>query len=168
MKLSTKLGERGTTLIEASIAACTSALFLGSLFTMNVTSMKTLRTAREAAAASQVLQQRVETLRIANWHQITNPTWIKDNVLNTNASGTDSLKGITETLTLIPYGSGATGNTQLVRSDTGTQITSTNSTLLAEGAVKVVWTVAYTGSVRSEAITRQAVAIVAKGGVAKW
>lgn len=168
MKLSNHLGERGTSLIEASIAACTSALFLGSLFTLNVTSMKTLRTARESAAASQVLQQRVETLRIANWHQITNATWIKDNVLNTSAAGTDSLKGMTETLTLVPYGSETAGSTKIVRTGGSTQITSNNSSMLTESAMKVIWTVAYTGSVRSEAISRQAVAVVAKGGVAKW
>lgn len=168
MKLSTKLSERGTTLIEASIAACTSALFLGSLFTMNVTSMKTLRTAREAAAASQVLQQRVEALRIANWHQITDAVWVKNNLLNSKASGDETLEGLTETLTLVPYGSSTTGNIQLVRNSTGTQIVSNNTALLKEGAMKVIWNVAYTGSVRSDAMSRQAVAIVAKGGVAKW
>ena len=168
MKLSTKLGECGTTLIEASIAACTSALFLGSLFTMNVTSMKTLRTAREASAASQVLQQRVETLRIANWHQITDANWMKNNLLNASAAGDAGLKGITETLTLVPYGSATTGNTQIVRSGGTTQIVTNNTALLKEGAMKVVWTVAYTGSVRSDAMSRKAVAIVAKGGVAKW
>ena len=168
MKLSTKLGERGTSLIEASIAACTSALFLGSLFTLNVTSMKTLRTAREAASASQVLQQRVETMRIANWHNITDATWIKNNLLNASAAGDGSLKGMTETLTLVPYGSSTTGNTQLVRSNGTTQIVTNNTALLKEGAMKVIWTVAYTGSVRSDSMTRQAVAIVAKGGVAKW
>lgn len=168
MILSQHRGQLGTSLIEATIAACTSALFLGSLFTMNVTSMKTLRTAREAAGASQVLQQRIETLRIANWHQITDADWLRTNVLNTNASGSDNLKGISETLTLIPYGSTTTGNTQLVRTNGTTQITNNNDKLLAENAMKVVWTVAYAGGLRGDPVTRQTVAIVAKGGVAKW
>ena len=78
MILSKTSGQSGTSLIEATIAACTSALFLGSLFTMNMTAMRTMRTAREAANASQVLQQRVESMRIANWHQVTNADWVKN------------------------------------------------------------------------------------------
>jgi hypothetical protein len=168
MILSKKLQISGTTLIEASIAACTSALFLGSLFTMNMTAMKTMRTAREATSASQVLQQRVESLRIANWHQITDADWVSANLLGSNAAGTGSLKGMTETLTLVPYGSNTVGNTQLVRSAGSTQIVNRNNNLLAESAMKVIWTVAYSGGINGQATTRQTVAILAKGGVAKW
>lgn len=169
MILSKTRSEVGTSLIEATIAACTSAMFLGSLFTMNVQSMKTLRTAREAAGASQVLQQRVETLRIANWHQITDAAWLRTNLLNTSAAGSENLKGATETVTLIPFGSTTTGNTQLTRASNGTTaIVNNNSALLAENAVKVVWTVAYSGGLQGATTTRQTVAIIAKGGVAKW
>ncbi|HEV3409182.1 MAG TPA: hypothetical protein VG095_02730 [Chthoniobacterales bacterium] len=158
----------GTSLVEASIAACTAALFLGSLFTMNMTAMKTIRTAREATSASQVLQQRVESMRIANWHQITNADWVAANLLNSNAAGTENLKQTTETLTLIPYGSNATGTTQIVRSGNSAQIVHRNSSLLTEGAIKVVWTLAYSGGINAQSTTRQTVAILAKGGVAKW
>src|SRR3712207_5115098 len=81
MILSQKTAQGGTTLLETSIAACTAAMFLGSLFTMNITAMKNIRVAREASSASQVLQQRVEAMRIANWHQITDPTWVSSNLL---------------------------------------------------------------------------------------
>ncbi|MFN2476263.1 MAG: hypothetical protein ABR526_07990 [Chthoniobacterales bacterium] len=169
MQLSKNSGQAGTSLIEATIAACTSAMFLGSLFAMNMTAMKTMRTAREAGGASQVLQQRVETLRIANWHQITDAVWLRNNLMNTAPSGGDILKGMTETLTLVPYGSTTTGNTQLIRDSSGTtQIVSQNSALLTESAMKVIWTVAYSGGLKGDPVTRQTVAILAKGGVAKW
>lgn len=170
MILSKNIRLTGTTLIESSIAACTSALFLGSLFTMNMTAMNTMRTAREASSASQVLQQRVESLRIANWHQVTDADWLQANLLASNAAGSNSLKGATETLTLVPYGSSSVGNTQLVRSSSSgsTQIINRNSNLLAESAMKVIWTVAYNGGINGQAVTRQTVAILAKGGVAKW
>ncbi len=160
-------GQVGTTIIEATIAACTSAMFLGSLFAMNITSMKTLRTARQAAVASQVLQQRIETLRIANWHQMTDATWLKSNVLSKAVDGADFLGSANETVTLVPYDSATPGNTQLTRTGQTAQIVS-NTPLLAENAVKVIWTVAYTGGVQNATITRQAVAIIAKGGVARW
>ena len=168
MILSRKPITAGTTLIEATIAAATSALFLGSLFTMNMTAMKTIRTSREGGCASQVLQQRVESMRIANWHQITDPDWSRANLLGGEAAGYDGLKQMTETLTLVPYGSATTNNTQLVRSGGTTTIVNRNDALLAEHAVKVIWTVVYSGGINGQVTTRQTVAILAKGGVAKW
>ncbi|MGZ8939975.1 MAG: hypothetical protein ACXW32_12250 [Limisphaerales bacterium] len=168
MILSKTSAHSGTTLIEATIAACTSAMFLGSLFTMNMTAMKTIRTAREAACASQVLQQRVEAMRIANWHQITSPEWVRDNLLAANAAGSEGLNFMTETLTLVPYGSATVGNTQLVRSNGTTTIVNRQNGLLAESAMKIVWTVGYRGGINAGTVNRQTVAILAKGGVAKW
>ncbi len=167
MILSKNTAIAGTSLIESTIAAATSALFLGSLFTMNMSAMKTIRTAREVTCASQVLQQRVESMRIANWHQVTDPDWISTNLLNSDAAGGDGLKQIKETLTLVPYGSATVGNTQIVRTGKTTQIVN-RAALLAESAMKVIWTVEYNGGINSQAISRQTVAILAKGGVAKW
>ncbi len=168
MILSKKAGCGGMTLVEASIAACTSALFLGSLFTMNMSAMKTIRTAREATSASQVLQQRIESMRIANWHQITDADWVSANLLNANAAGSGGLKQMKETLTLIPYGSNTVGNTQIIRSAGTTQVVNRNNALLAESAMKVIWTVDYSGGINSQPVSRKTVAILAKGGVAKW
>ena len=160
--------ESGASLVEASIAACTAALFLGSLFTMNLTAMRSIRTAREAASASQVLQQRMETLRIANWQQVTNASWVRDNVLNASAAGSDKLQSVSETLTLAPYGGATTASTQIVRSNGTSQIVSQNTSLLTENAVKVIWKVVYTAGGKGDSTTRQTVAILGKGGVAKW
>jgi Tfp pilus assembly protein PilV len=159
--------QRGTTLIEAMIAAALSALFLGSLFAMNTSSMATIKMARDAACASQILQQRVESLRIANWHQITDAIWLRDNLLNVDAAGANQLKDASETLTLIPYGSSTPGNTKLTRANGSAIIENQNTALLGENALKIVWMVSYTGTPNDRSITRQTVAILAKGGVAK-
>ena len=166
MLLSRRSGENAATLIEAVMAAGMSALFLGSLFAMNTSSMATIKIARESAAASQVLQQRVESLRIANWHNVTDPDWLKNNLLNTDASGTTGLKGVTETLMLVPYGSSTPGNVQLVRTR-GVATIASRIPLLGENAVKVVWTLNFTGAPNDRPVSRQMVAILAKGGVAK-
>src|SRR3712207_4193620 len=171
MILSQKTAEAGTSLLETSIAACTAALFLGSLFTMNMTAMKTMRTAREATSASQILQQRVEQMRIANWHQVTDADWLTSTsakLLHSDAPGSESLKGLKETLTLIPYGSSSTSTTKIIREKGTTQIVNRNTALQKEMAMKVVWTVEYSGGVNSQATTRQTVAVLANGGVAKW
>jgi hypothetical protein len=123
--------------------------------------------AREAAAASQVLQQRVESMRIANWHQITDADWVKANLLNNAAPGSGDLKSVTETLNISPYGSGNVGDTTISRTGNTATINHRNTTLLTENAVKISWTINYTGAPNDRAMTRQTVAILGKGGVAK-
>jgi len=160
--------QTGFALIECTIATAISALFLGSLFLMNSSAMDTIQMARESACASQVLQQRIESMRIANWHQVTDANWLATNLLNTDAPGANQLKGVSETLTLVPYGSSTVGNTQMTRTNGSVSIVSANSTLLGENAVKIIWTVNYTAAPNDRPISRQIVAILAKGGVAKW
>lgn len=157
----------GFTLIEAMVAAAISAIFLSSLFAMNLGSMEAIRSAKESTAASQALQQRMESMRIANWHEVTDAAWLRDNLLNTEVPGGEQLKNLVETVTLVPYGSASVGNTQLNRTHGTVTIVNQNSNLLAENAVKVIWTANYTGAPNDHAATRQIVAILAKGGVAK-
>ena len=168
MLLRRQPGQIGIALIECTIATAVSALFLGSLFLMNSSTMDTIQMARQAACASQVLQQRVESMRIANWHQVTDASWLLTNLLNADAPGANELTNISETLTIVPYGSSNVGNTQLTRTHGATNIVSNNSTLLGENAIKVIWTVNYIASPNDRTISRQIVVILAKGGVAKW
>jgi hypothetical protein len=135
---------------------------------MNISCMGTIRMARESACASQVLQQRIESLRIANWHQVTDAAWLRANLLNVDAAGANELKEMSETLTIVPYGSTTPGNTQLTRSAGSVSIVNNNAALLAENAIKIIWSVSYKGAPNDRYITRQTVAILAKGGVAKW
>jgi len=143
-------------------------MFLGSLFLMNSSAMDTIQMARESACASQVLQQRIEAMRIANWHQVTDANWLLANLLNADAPGANQLKNMSETLMLVPYGSITVGNTQLNRANGAANIVANNSALLGENAVKIIWTVNYTAVPNDRIISRQIVVILAKGGVAKW
>ncbi|HEX4665449.1 MAG TPA: hypothetical protein VH207_02525 [Chthoniobacterales bacterium] len=157
----------GFSLVETVVAAAIAASFLTALFTMNMATMNTLRCAKESISASQILQQRMEAMRIANWHQVTDAVWLRDNLLNTAALSSTQLKNLVETLTLVPYGSANTGNTQLRRTGGTATIVNQNSALLTERAIKVIWTLDYTGSPNSRGISHQVVAILADGGVAK-
>src|SRR5207244_9753522 len=139
-------GQTGFCLVECAIATAVSALFLGSLFLMNSAAMDTIQMARESACASQVLQQRIESMRIANWHQVTDGSWLLTNLLNTDAPGASQLTNMSETLTLVPYGSSTVGNTQLTRTSGAVTIVSNNSALLGENALKIIWTVNYTAA----------------------
>jgi uncharacterized protein (TIGR02598 family) len=166
MRLVSKPQQQAFSLMETIIAASLAAMFLCSLFTMNMATMDTIRCAKENIAASQILQQRLESMRIANWHEVTDPTWLRDNLLNTDAAGSAPLKNLVEDLTLVSYGGSVTGNTELTRSNGVTSIVS-QADLLEENAIKIIWTLNYTGSPNSVATSRQIVGILAKGGVAK-
>jgi prepilin-type N-terminal cleavage/methylation domain-containing protein len=168
MAPASQLQQKGFTLVESVIATAISALFLGSLFLMNAAAMDTITMARQAACASQVLQQRIESMRIANWHQVTDATWLQTNLLNADAPGADQLHGLSETLTLVPYGSSTVGNTKLIRAKGVVKILSNNTDLLGENAVKIIWTLNFIAAPNDRPAMREAVVILAKGGVAKW
>jgi Tfp pilus assembly protein PilV len=157
----------GVSLVETTIAAAIAALFLSSVFALNISTMETIRSAKETIAASQVLQQRMESLRIANWQEITSPDWVTANLLNTSAAGSVQLRSLTESMLLVPYGSNSVGNTLITRAGNAAAIVSRDDNLLTENAIKVIWTVNYTGVPNERATSRQAVVIIAKGGVAK-
>ncbi len=57
-------------MVEVLVAVLLIALGLTSVLTMNVRSMQALRTARQAGAASQILQQRIEMLRDRPWPDV--------------------------------------------------------------------------------------------------
>jgi hypothetical protein len=67
---------------------------------------------------------------------------------------------------LIPYDSATSGNTQLTRAAGRTTVVN-SIPLLAENAIKLIWTLNYIGVPNDRPMTRQTVAIMAKGGVAK-
>lgn len=170
MLLSNNRRLTGMTLVEVLTAIGISAICLGSVFAINGSAMTELKMSREAASASQVLQQRIETLRIGNWQEMTDPncTWLTANAFTvTTGDGSALLKNETETLTLEPYGSSTTGSMVLTKGGTPTPQNTLSSPLLSENAVKVTWVLTFTGAPGDRAVSRRTVAILAKGGVAK-
>src|SRR5438067_12592577 len=111
MLLSGRRESAAMTLVEVITAVGISVLCLGSVFVINASAISSLKMSREAACASQVLQQRIESLRIANWQEITDPncTWLTANAFTVSSGGgSDLLSNESEILTLEPYGSSAT------------------------------------------------------------
>ncbi len=56
--------------MEVLVAALLIAIAIGSILTMNVRAFHVLRASRLAAAASQVLQQRIEVIRDRTWTEV--------------------------------------------------------------------------------------------------
>ena len=98
----------GFTVVEAAVAGAIIILFLTSLFALNSTVMRLLGSAAETASASQDLQQRVEQIRLANWSQITDSSWVQTNLLGTQTDASINLPGLQETITVTAYVSPST------------------------------------------------------------
>lgn len=60
----------GFTLVEVMLSTLLVCVGIGSIMAMNTRSFHTLRAARQAAAASQILQERVESMRERPWAEI--------------------------------------------------------------------------------------------------
>src|SRR4051812_39141178 len=89
------------TLLENVVACGVIAVGLAGTYAINHQCMDVLRMAKDEASASQVLQQRIEHLRIANWQRISSPTWIGTGVLNANADGSVKLPNLIETVLVV-------------------------------------------------------------------
>ena len=113
----------GFTVVEASVAGAIIILFLTSLFALNSTVMRLLGSSAETSSASQELQQRVEQVRLANWNQITDPTWVQTYLLGTPTDASVNLPGITETLTVTTYVSPASSAASYAAASTGASFT---------------------------------------------
>jgi hypothetical protein len=64
--------ENGVTIIEVLASALLIFLGLGAIFAMNTQSLEILRSTRLLASGSQVLQERMETLRNLPWPEVAN------------------------------------------------------------------------------------------------
>jgi len=159
---------RGFTLVENMISIAVIAYALAAIYTLNSQCITILRMAKDEAGASQVLQQRVEQLRIANWSEVTDPTWMRDNILNASACGSSTLNNCTETVTVKPYNSANTSINTFSFSPSGATAATANSSLVAATMVEAIWTVSWNGIPNGRNITRQTIVVLGYDGVAKY
>jgi hypothetical protein len=76
--VSSRAAAKAFTIVEVLVSAVLILLALGSILAINTKSMHTLRATRQAAASSQILQQRVEAIRGKPWPEISNSAILKD------------------------------------------------------------------------------------------
>ena len=174
-----RLRRDGFTVVEASVAGAIIILFLTSLFALNSTVMRLLGSSAETASASQELQQRVEQVRLANWNQITDPTWVQTYLLGQATDASVNLPNLQETLVVTTYvspsssaataASAANGATfKVMRSATGavTMPSSYNpSALVNQEMVQVDLTISWPGWNRQR--NRALTTLVSRWGISK-
>jgi Tfp pilus assembly protein PilV len=77
--------ECGVTIIEVLASALLIFLGLGGIFAMNTQSLEILRSTRLLANGSQILQERVETLRSLPWPEVANSQAVSNTVYSAPA-----------------------------------------------------------------------------------
>jgi uncharacterized protein (TIGR02598 family) len=159
---------QGFTLLETSVAIGMLGLFIAMLMVMNSNILGLLRNSKDNVAASQALQERVEQMRIANWLQITDATYLSGTLFAAPGESAQALPGIVEKITVSAYPP-KTGSlpAQVVRSNNATQIIKSNDLLKDERMVRVDLELTWKGFPRNRSRIRATTAIIAKGGITK-
>lgn len=107
----------GFTLMEMMVSALLITAGLGSVLTINAKTVHTLRATRQAAVASQILQQRVEMLRDKPWPRIASAAALAHTMGAATESEAELAAGkIDEVLTISLVAPSATGPTEAGRS----------------------------------------------------
>ena len=158
----------GVTLVETTIGMGLVGLFLTGLMLARTNMVGLLQRAKENAAASQVLQQRVEESRIANWVQITDAAWLSVNLMAKASESAANLTAPVETVTVASYPA-VTGETpaKIVRKDGAATVVSSNTALKDARMVRINVDLTWTGVPGKRARARSTSVIVAKGGISK-
>jgi Tfp pilus assembly protein PilV len=170
MKFSSHKVARGFSILEANVAVALTLVSLAGCFAANANFMALLKSAEQAAAASQSIQERVEQMRIANWIQITDVNYLQSNLVSSPTASELTLPGCVETLTVSLYpppASGATASTKITRTDTQVVVESTDNTLKDAAVVKVDWLVSWKPRSDQTTRSRNGTVLVAKGGIVK-
>jgi len=146
----------GFTFVENLVAMVIVVLFFGALYGINSQGLYVLNSGREAVVANVCLRDRIEQLRNCTWAQLTDPTYLRNSVLNSSPSGAAYLNSVTETLTINSYP--VAGNPIiLTRTNGSASVTSGNAALASSTLVRVdevfSWTAGPGGRPRMQATT---------------
>ena len=149
-------------LVEVVIAMMITVIAITAFYSSAGQALRIMKAGKEVALASEILQERMETLRAAPlWTSVTTSAGIGNVAANATASAAN-LPGVTETFTITAY-PGAGTPLVVMRLPSGTFL-NLGSSLSAQYCVKVTARVNWTG-VGNVVRSRQMSTIVTKGGL---
>jgi hypothetical protein len=134
----------GFSLLEAAFAAAIVGVSFVTLFALNTQCLYFVNSSRELTTAGQVAQSRTEQFRNLTWAQITDPIYIRDNVLNAPVNaGASSLGAVTEVVKINKYPTAVSPGIQVTRvgNATGGGSVTSDTTPNAVIATADMWTI---------------------------
>jgi hypothetical protein len=145
------------TLIENAFAVAIVGLFFVALYALSTQCVYMLNSGREAAAAEQSAQDRLEQLRNCTWAQLTDAGYLRDNILSASTTGARNLGFVTETVTVNAYPTAINPAISVVRSNGTATAASSNASIANSDIVRVdlalSWKAGPGGRSRTQAMT---------------
>lgn len=129
----TNTSTAGFTIIENIFAVGIIALGFAGLYALSAQCMRIMHSSREEMAAMQSLQDRGDSLRKCTWVQITNPTYLSSNIMNTAANNAPLTDRMTETVTINAYPTALNPAIKLTRSGAGVVTVVSSNSAIANG-----------------------------------
>lgn len=162
-------GADGFTLVEVAVATAIMAVGFLGMFATVLSAGKMASAAEEDALVANGLEQRVDSLRLLEWPELTDGTGITAKVWTARP---ESMAGITvtgETLTISPCDVPGTQTLNATWNGTSSPTTTfTGGTALSGAtAIKAVATLSWTGRRSNRAQTRSLVTVISRGGLSK-
>src|SRR6266481_3653004 len=98
-----RITDSGFTLVDTMVASVLAAGAFAALCALGGQCSYIINSGRELISAQQVLQNRVEQLRNLQWTQVTNSSYLANNVLNQASQNGSYLKNLSETISINAY-----------------------------------------------------------------
>jgi hypothetical protein len=149
-------------LAETVVAMAVTVVSLFGFYLAAGQAIRVVRSGKEMALASEILQQRIETFRFTPpWSDLTTVGGITA-IVSTATQASQNLNGVTESFKVTPYPSG--GTPLIVTRSPNGAITSSGPDLSTQRCVKLTVEASWVGTSRSQK-TRQISTLVARGGL---
>jgi prepilin-type N-terminal cleavage/methylation domain-containing protein len=118
----TRGSNSGFTFIEVLVATLVVGLAIGAVLEANSVVLALGKKSHDVDSAMLYAQERIETLRNVTWLELTSSSYFTTQYFATvpmSAAGLSGPGNITETVTVEPYGAGATGTAMIIQSAAG-------------------------------------------------
>jgi hypothetical protein len=154
------------TFSELCIAIAVTALFGAAVFGTNSRLLLALKAQKESAAATMVLQQRMESLRACSFTQIATEDYLASNIFNAPTGSEGPLGNLSEQLAVGVYGDATVSPIMLLRNPQNSTplLMSNNTNLTNYNLLQVDLLLQWTGA-NGRTRTRQLSAIFGKGNI---
>lgn len=100
---SSRLSIGGFTIAEAMVSTAVITVGMAAVMLLNSAHLRFVKSTRQSNAATLVLQERVEQMRLGNWRNMTNATFLRDTVLATQPKSATPLDRYSEKITITAY-----------------------------------------------------------------
>ncbi len=103
-----RLTKAGFSVVEVMVAVGVAAVFFTGIYTTLALSFDLVRITRENLRATQILQQKTETIRLYNWTQVSSNSFIPTNFVDVFCPLSNSTPGVSYTGTVTVADAGLT------------------------------------------------------------